>query len=566
MVQGAALVVSRARARTWSLARQLGAVPVWHVLATFIVLQWILVIGIARTVRHNGWIYYQGGDQLWYYTLGWLIGHGSFTEPLVGYLWSIMLAPIAFVAGPNLVSGLPAIVVLNVVVLLPVAIVALYGLAQAIAGRVFAYWVLVLWVVAPLFGIWYTETGYHQRFTEILLPQGLGLTAMADFPTMVAVLIAACFCARLVFDQLPRRADALAAGAATGAAIALKPSAALFLAGPPLAVVMARRWRAAGAFALTLSPALITLAVWKYRGYGYVPLLHSLTGDPTPTAAGSAPVALHVPHYITFDWHHFTTQLDLLREHFWSGRLIEWFVVGGSIAVALLSRRAFVLVAGWFFAFVLVKAGGGGLNTTSIEDTNLLRILIPAYPAFLLLVASIPFLVPGLAARVAATTDRGTVRRPSTRNLTIAALATVGLTAIVPLAVIAAVSPVQATSPQAVAVQQPPLPTNVDLGVVARRLNGRVRLRWRSQDPAGGRVFYHVFRVPKGQPPFTCPPSSPAPLCILQAADLGTTRAPTFLDRSAGKSRWTYRVGVAANWLNDPAYGDVYELSEPVTR
>ena len=50
-----------------------------------------------------------------------------------------------------------------------------------------------LWIVVPLIGIKYTDLGYHQRYTELTLPQSFGLTAMADFPSMVAVLVAVYF-------------------------------------------------------------------------------------------------------------------------------------------------------------------------------------------------------------------------------------------------------------------------------------------------------------------------------------------------------------------------------------
>jgi hypothetical protein len=45
--------------------------------------------------------------------------------------------------------------------------------------------------------------------------------------------------------------------------------------------------------------------------------------------------------------------------------------------------------------------------------------------------------------------------------------------------------------------------------------------------------------------------------------EVGSSRATTFDDRP-GRGTWTYRVGVAANWLNDPKLGDIYVLSRPV--
>ena len=38
-----------------------------HVLAALIAVEWLITLGVALTVRHNGWLYYQGGDELWHY-------------------------------------------------------------------------------------------------------------------------------------------------------------------------------------------------------------------------------------------------------------------------------------------------------------------------------------------------------------------------------------------------------------------------------------------------------------------------------------------------------------------
>jgi hypothetical protein len=230
-----ASAVQESRARLLAGRDRLMALPVAVVLGTAIGLQWIFVVGLAVVVRHHGWIYYQGGDQLWYYTGGWALTHGQLVQPLVGYLWSALLAPVAAVAGPNLANAYPAIIVFDVVILLPAALLALYGTARLIAGRAFAYGTLVVWLALPLVGIRFADAGYHQRFTELILPQAYGLTAMADFPTMVAAIVSAYFCARVLFLTRPDLLDAAAAGIAAGAAIAIKPSTALFLAGPLLA-------------------------------------------------------------------------------------------------------------------------------------------------------------------------------------------------------------------------------------------------------------------------------------------------------------------------------------------
>lgn len=526
------------------------------VVATAVVVEWAAVAALALTVRHNGWIFYQGGDQLWYSTSGWLLGHGTVVQPLVGYLWTAMMTPLSLIAGPNLVSSLPAIVLLDVLVLLPIAIASLFGIARLISGRAFAYLVLTVWLVLPFAGILYTNAGYHQRYTELTLPQAFGLTAMADFPAMVATLVSVYFAARVVYDGSDVILDGIAAGVAAGAAIGIKPATALFLLAPALAFLVARRYSALPAFAAALVPAVVALSLWKWRGYGYLPLLHAEAPRQIAAAAGGV-VGVDVRSYFRFDWAHFTREIDLLREHFWSGRLLMWLVVAGAIAVARRSWRAFALVVGWLAPFALIK---GAYSEASIEDASLFRLMMPAFPAFVLLVASLPFLVP----RSRRSWPAPEVAPRAPRRLRMATIvAAVVVTAVVPAIAIAAAHPMRGT-PRAAAIQTPLIPISIDIGARARVRGRTVELSWRPQTPAGGAVFYHVYRSPGGKPAFGCWPGFPAEQCSFAGVDLGTTRGPSFRVQ-AEPGRWDYRVGVAANWLNDPTQGDVYMLSAPVT-
>ncbi|MES1255343.1 MAG: hypothetical protein ABUS56_07045, partial [Acidobacteriota bacterium] len=500
------------------LRAALAAASPVRVLAGLVIAQWAVVLGIAAAVRHAGWIYYQGGDQLWYYTTGWLLVHGHFPQPGVGFLWPILLAPIALVTGPNVANAYPSIIVLQVLVLLPIALLAIYGIGRQIAGRVFGYWTAALWIVVPLIGIRYTDAGYHQRYTEALLPQTFGLTAMADLPATVAVLVSGYFCVRALASRLG--ADATAAGLAAGAAIAIKPSAALYLAGPALAFIAARNGRLALTFAAGLAPAVIALAFVKWRGFGYLPVLHSAAG--VRLAAGHAvPLAAGgLGKYLHFNWQVFTGQLDQVREHFWSARLIEWLVVAGAIGVVIRSRRYGALIVGWFAATVLIKTGSG---RGGIEGGNLLRLLMPAYPAFIVMLASLPFLVPGLARRLPE--GEVTPRRVGERGRLTLAAAAVILTAVVPIAAYASTSPVRGPDPQAAILEQPPIPLQVDVGLQATRTAGGLSLRWRKQHAAGGPLFYHVFRGKPGSGSVACGDrvGGSADYCQLDLTDLGAT-------------------------------------------
>jgi len=539
--------------------------PVWAVLAGLIGVEWACVLALARTVRHAGWIYYQGGDQLWYYTLGWLLGHGEIGKSLVGYGWSVLLAPLARIAGPNLVSALPAIIVFNVLVLLPVAMLALYGIAARMGGRLFGYWALILWVAVPFIGIAYANVGYHQRYTELLLPQSLGLTALADFPTMVTALVSAYFCTRVLFAEAPQLLDAAAAGAAAGAAVGIKPATALFLLGPALAFAYRRRFSSLGMFAIAMAPALIALAVWKERGLGQIPAFgnsyapHRLAAN----ATGGQPVAgLDLSRYLRLNWSHLGNNLDLLREHFWSGRVLEWLVIAGLIGLARGSRTALLLVGGWFAAFAIVK---GTYVSASVEDGSLFRIMMPAFPAFILFLASIPLLFPHAPQRLLRPWAPA-FAEPRPRIRLTFVVATLVLSGVVPLAAFAAVRTTGGSADVALlGPGAPPVPVNVDLGLTAQvRPSGRIALRWRGAYPAGGPVFYRVWRGPASSGDgVTCPPTLEARACIVALPEIAVTRRDAYVD-NPGKGTWVYRIAVAANWLDDPGYGDIYLVGRPV--
>lgn len=541
-------------------ARFVEALPAPRVIGALIAVEWLAVLATGLVVRHAGWIYYQGGDQLWYYTLGWALGHGHLTQTPVGYGWSFLLAPIALVAGPNLVSAFPAIVLLNVLVLTPVAMLALYGIATRIGGRLFGYWALLLWVVVPFIGIRYTNTGYHQKYTELLLPQAFGLTGMADFPTTVATLVSVYFCMRTLTSEHPELLDGLACGAAAGIAIAIKPATSLFLAGLAVALAYRRRAAIAGAVFVGMVPALAALAVWKDRGLGQIPLLTHSSPAPRGLAAAQPLAALNLSKYThQVNWSHFLNNLDLIREHFWSNRLIEWLVIGGLIGLFRRSRTAGLLVGVWFAAFAIVK---GGYTSAGIEDGSLFRIMMPAYPAFLLLLASVPLLLPHAPRALREYTQ--TFRRPAVRTRWALLGVTILVSGVVPLAAFAAASRGPGLDPTTVGSTVMPIPGNIDIGLSAKADGKRVVLSWRKQDPLGGPVFFRVWRGRKDA--FTCSTStsSGGRICNVNLPEVGTTHADRFVDHP-GAGRWVYRVAIAANWLDNAGYGDPYLVSSPIT-
>jgi hypothetical protein len=551
--------IARARTRAGRAGSWLAARPPVAVLASAIVIEWFAVLGLALKVHHNGWIYYQGGDQLWYYTLGWLLAHGHLWQTPIGYLWSIWLVPIARVAGPNAASAMPAIVLLNVLVLLPAAMLALFGIAARVGGRLFGYWTLLVWIALPFVGILYTLQGYHMRYSEAVLPQGFGLTAMADFPTMVATIVGLYFCARAVFDASARLADAVAGGLAFGAAIAIKPSVSLILLGPPLAFLARRRFDMIAGLAAGLVPALATLAFWKERGMGQVPLFGpSAVRPPTGVAAVAPVLGLNLNKYFgQLSWNHLMRNIDLLREHFWSGHGAVWLVIAGVIAIGLRSRVALLLIGGSFVPFAIVK----GSYVGTIDDTATFRYLIPVIPLFVLGVASLVYLLPGTRRTRPTHTPSFNPLSQRTR-IALIALAVV-LTAVVPIAATAAAKRNGPPNAAELGTGEMPVPIGVDIDLHATVKDGTVVLTWREQHPAGGTVFYRVARLHESKGDGLKCFVIGAQICRLRWNEIGVTRQGTQSDKP-GKGAWVYRVGVAVNWLNDPSQGDVFFTSPPL--
>ncbi len=538
-------------ARLRRLRDALLGVRTLYVLGTLVLAQWIAVLALALTVRHNGWLYYAGGDQIWHYTGAYLLAHGELPPTYVSYGWSILLLPIAPFAGPNLVSALPAMVLLNTLVLLPVALLCVYGIAARIAGRLFGYWAAALWIAVPYLGIVFLEPGYHQKYTELTLPQLVGLTSVPDFPSVVALLVGAYFTLRALDSGTWH--SAAAAGLASGYSIAIKPSNSIFLVAP-LLTLLVLRWRALIPFAAALAPALLTLVVWKYRGLGE---LAAAPPEPVRLAgAGDLLDRIHNAGKLN-SWEHLHQVLLALREHFWISRVMEWLPVAGAVALLLRSLRGFLLVASWFTVYLLTK---GTYIPASVEDASFWRILMPAFPAFVLLAASTVLLVPGLRAR-----PEGAVPRLSAPRRTVALAAAVAVFVAAPLGVVAAVPPLHDGGRQALRQGDTLIPVSETLAPRAAVEGDAVHLSWRPRPAGATRVFYRILRTPHGEDAFCAGrPAHAADDCRIYMEAVAATHATSFVDRP-GSGRWTYRIGVSANWLDDFRYGDIYVVSPPVS-
>jgi hypothetical protein len=551
------------------VAERLGALrrEPWFVLALLVVVQWLAVAIFALTVQRNGWLFYQGGDQTWFYTSAWVLAHGHIPETLVGYAWAFVQAPLAAVAGPDFLDSVPALVFVQFLILLPLALVGVYAIAARIGGRALAWWAAALWIALPYLAIPFFVQRYHERYVEQVLPQVLGLTGLGDFPSMVAVVWSAYFAIRALDTHVP--VDAVVAGLLAGFAIGIKPSNGLFVFAPLAALAVTRHWRATVGFGLALVPALLTLTLWKYRGSG----ISLLANEPLRLASGvladqySPPSFLErVRQYVPLDREQLNGQFLGFREFLWSARVLEFGAVAGAIAVARRSWPKALFLGVWLGAFFLVK---GSSPAVTVESGSFWRLLLPAFPAYFLLLASIPLLVP-VAGRQLAEGFPSLTRSYSWRHPAVVGLA--ALAAVVPLLVVA----VLPSQKQAVATTVPLrslfLPIDATWQASVEGVEGGLQLRWPASRARGGDVFYVLYRSPVSyrfesndklvDQGLMCTPATGATHCSLEMDEVARGRDTVAIDRP-GPGSWTYRVGVAANWLDDPEQGDVFVVSGP---
>jgi hypothetical protein len=268
-------------------------------------------------------------------------------------------------------AGSIAIVVPQVVVLLPLALVLVYGIARRLGGRLFAAWAAAVWIVLPYAGLVYANPSLRHDYAHRFLPHLLGLADDPKFPAMVAFLAAMLFALRAV--EGARNIDAAIAVAAAAVGSAFVPREALVALAPLVALALGGKIRHA-----ILAAAALAILLAGVAGAVAADLL-------------SAPFA-HVGIQAPAD------TLTSLSENFWSGRVLEWLAIAGVVG-AIRGRRAAGAMLGiaMLAAFVSLKGVPSSLPTPLVplaRNVSLLQALLPAWPAFTLAVASLPLLVP----------------------------------------------------------------------------------------------------------------------------------------------------------------------------
>ena len=334
-------VYRRVRAVVAATGGRIAAFPPPAVLGTLALVQWAALGAVALRAAHDGWVYDAVG------------------RPSSG-----------------VVSALPAIVIGQTLVLLPIALWLVYAVADRLAGRVFAAWAAVVWVLLPYAGYPFANRSFRHEYADQFLTHVVGLTGDPAFPAMVAFLASGYFALRARETGWVRAYAATLAAATAGAAFA--PREALVAVAP--AAVLAMGGRRTHVVAAAAGLALVLLIVGIASGTGLL-------------SAPFAQFGLHAPE----------GALASLNENFWSGRILEWLTIAGILGALRRGRRAGVFAAvASLLAFLSIHAGG---KTPAAGHLIMLHETLPAWSATVITIAAIPLLTPrGHAVRPARVT------------------------------------------------------------------------------------------------------------------------------------------------------------------
>jgi hypothetical protein len=557
------IALTAARAAAYAERRR------WWILGACVLGQWLFVGREALFgSAHNGWIYQSGDDGPWYWTSAWTLSSLHVPTTAVGLGWPYLLTPLAAIFGPDMANGLPAVMLLNVLILAPAAVVGMYLLGEQIAGRLFGLWTAALWVVLPGMALLLYRPETRPFVIDSFLPTATGLNALSDFPSMVCAI----FGAYLLFRALDRNdiLDGVLCGLVLGFLVLLKPANGPLVLAGACVLAIAFRFRALLGASVAIVPALIALTVWKHTGTGAIAILppsaggggSNAPGAPAPAAPGRLEQLYHravdgFHHYVNFNWAHLGANVRDLQEVFWSLRLLEFLLIAGTIALVARSRWKGVLVIAWFVGFAVIKATN---VDASVKTTSVYRYLLPAWPAWVLLVAGVVLLWPtNPVARArwrSGDEDRARAAGPTPRALLVAAglILSVG-----PLALAVAASPINAGTVAQQNYTGSPVAI-VDFHLAARRIDANtVRLSWMPLRTSRARYAYRIYKGPNDGCTIY---GQGAPVCLFSSPALAETNRRVFDDPNA-VSKVVYRVALVGGWSTEQP--SVLLLSEPLT-
>ena len=519
-------------------------------LAALALIELALVAWLAFRTPHNGWVWYSGGDATEYWTAEWSIAHGLIPQAIISFGLPVLYGWVPLVTGATLLHGLPVIVVLQALVLVPLVLVLVWAVADRLFGRVYAACAATLWAVGPLLMLAGLTHSYRPAFEQnFLAPHWAGLTNMADLPSVAAVL--ACAWATLRAADSGRFDHGILAGVLGGVMIGLKPANGFFV--PAVAVLLVAAWRprVAAGWVAGVVPALVTLALWKAEGLGHLPITSTYAS--VHEAAGPLAVTVTPSRYIPFDRHNLGQELRDLKEVFWSVRLLEFLAVAGAVGAIrrVPAKGAFLVV--WFAAFCLVK---GSSTLASVPSTSYFRFVEPGIPAFVLLATSIGFLWPVRGRRVP--------WRPQPESWSFKLSPGLGVAAalaLVPLVVVGVARPSSSMRTARNNINATEAPISNGLSLTATSASGRVRLSWKPPSvPGSTRVRYLILRSAQGDGCDRPPQGSVE--CFLSAVPIGSSAVPEFVDRPR-TGRHVYRIAMVTDYRDAPTATDLMLVSGP---
>jgi hypothetical protein len=340
------------------------------VLAVLVAAQWGVVGWVASAAQHSGWLYGDPQETATLHAASRTVLHGHLPAGGGGFLWPLLTAPFA-AAGSAPSAGLAALVLVQVLVLLPIALLSVAGAAARLASRGIGALAGIAWIVMPLACHHYADFRWRPAILAGFLPTALGLAESTAFPTLVALSVTAYLLVRALASGRAR--DAGAVGLAVSVALALSGASLVVVPGVLAALALRRRFRPVAVATAWMVPGALAFAVWHaHAPHAEAPVLH-------------------------FDWAEFHLNVMGFREYSWSLRLVEWLPIAATIALFRRSFSASVALGAWLWLGILLRGAVPGSLWTSDSfhpSSEFLVLLLPGFPAFVLLVALLPLLVP----------------------------------------------------------------------------------------------------------------------------------------------------------------------------
>jgi hypothetical protein len=335
---------------------------------TTVGVQWLVTAGIALAASRTGSLYGDPAIAGSTVDAASSVAHGTLPQTAAP-LYPLFLAPLASLT-TRLQTVSSVVTTLSLVILAPIASYCFLAIARRVAGSIYAAAAAAVWLLGPVAAVPLFEPKYRDTYVDDVLPTLYGLTIHPAYVAMVLSLAAAVLGLRAMAGA-PRAA--FVAGLIAATAIACLPLAAGVAGGIVLGLAVARRWRGLVEAIAGLAAAVAPTLIWRHR------------------VLGDATITLGHP-----SWLGFQASMAGVRENFWSNRLLQWLPLAGALGMFRVARPAAAMITGWLAVATVL----GVATLPPFDGGRFFVELIPAWPAYALLIAAIPALVPTLVRRL----------------------------------------------------------------------------------------------------------------------------------------------------------------------